>query len=103
MALLGRTATMSDTLLTKYERVHILATRVQQLNAGATAAVPWTEGESTYQIAKRELETGRMPIRVAAAQLASSASAAESCSSSSSVAESSPSSASAVSARSSCA
>ena len=63
-----------DRPLTKYERVHILATRVRQLNAGATAAVLWKEGESTYQIAKRELESGQMPIRVRPADHSSSSS-----------------------------
>ena len=50
--------------LSKYERVQVLAARVQQLNAGAVAAVPWTEGDSTYAIALREMHGGKMPIVV---------------------------------------
>ena len=50
--------------LSKYERVAVLATRVRQLDAGARTCVDWTPGESTYDIALRELEQGKMPIRV---------------------------------------
>lgn len=50
-------------LLSKYERVQVLATRVKQLNAGAQAAVSFREGESTYDIAVRELEQGSMPVQ----------------------------------------
>ena len=49
-------------MLTKYERVQILATRVKQLNAGAEAAVAVTAGDTTYAIAVRELELDCMPI-----------------------------------------
>ena len=67
-----------DRPLTKYERVHILAMRVRQLNAGARTAVPWKEGDSTYEIAKRELESGQMPIRVRPADYSSSSSSVSS-------------------------
>lgn len=50
-------------LLSKYERVQVLATRVKQLNAGAQAAVSFRQGESTYDIAVRELEQGSMPVQ----------------------------------------
>ena len=51
--------------LSKYERVQLLATRVEQLNRGAATRVKWTEGvDDTYTIAVRELEEGKMPIRV---------------------------------------
>ena len=55
---------MATPSLTKYERVQVLAARVQQLNAGAPTALPWTEGQSTYSIALSELEQGQMPIAV---------------------------------------
>ena len=51
-------------MLTKYERVQVLAMRVKQLNAGATAAVKLQESDTTYDIAVRELESGLMPIRL---------------------------------------
>ena len=60
--------------LSKYERVQVLAARVQQLNGGAPAAVAWTEGESTYDIALREMERGHMPIVVSHSSESSSSS-----------------------------
>ena len=51
-------------MLSKYERVQILATRVKQLNAGAEAAVAVTAGDTTYAIAVRELELDCMPIQL---------------------------------------
>jgi DNA-directed RNA polymerase subunit K/omega len=51
-------------MLSKYERVQVLAMRVKQLNAGADAAVEFRDGDSTYSIAVRELEGQCMPIRV---------------------------------------
>tara|TARA_B100000683_G_C12372028_1_gene507594 strand:+ start:693 stop:953 length:261 start_codon:yes stop_codon:yes gene_type:complete len=49
--------------LSKYARVQVLAMRVQQLNAGAEAAVAVLPGDTTYAIAVRELQQGCMPIR----------------------------------------
>jgi DNA-directed RNA polymerase subunit K/omega len=51
-------------MLSKYERVQVLAMRVKQLNAGADAAVEFSDGDTTYSIAVRELEGQCMPIRV---------------------------------------
>ena len=50
-------------MLSKYERVQVLATRVKQLNAGAETSVPFEPGESTYDIAVRELKQGSMPVQ----------------------------------------
>ena len=73
--------------LSKYERVQVLAIRVRQLNANAPAMVEWKEGDSVYEIAKRELATGRLPIRIhrnPQSSSSSSSSASSSASSSSS-------------------
>ena len=51
-------------MLTKYERVQVLAMRVKQLNAGASAAVEVQDSDTTYKIAVRELESGHMPIQL---------------------------------------
>ena len=53
-------------MLSKYERVSILSQRVKQLNAGASSSITPKPGETTYDIAVREIETKAMPIRVVA-------------------------------------
>jgi DNA-directed RNA polymerase subunit K len=49
---------------TRYERARILGARSLQIEMGAPAFVDYSSGESPLNIAKRELEEGKIPITV---------------------------------------
>lgn len=50
--------------MTRYERARVLGARSLQISKGAPTFVDAEEDEEPLEVAKRELETGKLPITV---------------------------------------